>query len=159
MRLKLLEFVKRPASLFLGGLCLFQSHALGAADLVLAGWHDFSSAFAAHRTLNSAKSSVGEVRNVAGVLYGGDGARDAWGSTDGTYGPSEMIGSSASDGAMSIRIDKNKIYLTIKNSTKRNIHLSKIVFDFASVNGNSPQNLSLYYESEAGEEKESELFH
>ena len=147
MRLKLLEFVKRPASLFLGGLCLFQSHALGAADVVLAGWHDFSSAFAAHRTLNSAKSSVGEVGNVAGVLYGGDGARNAWGSTDGTYGPSETIGNTATDGAMSIRVDKDKVFFTIKNSTKRNIHLSKIVFDFASVNGNSPRNLSLYYES------------
>ena len=134
-------------SLFFGALCLIPSSTLCADEVVLAGWHDFSSAFKAHRFLSSAKNSVGEVKNVSGVLYGGDGARDTWGSTDGSYGPSETIGSTATNGAMSIRVDLDKVFFTIKNNTKRNIHLSKIVFDFASVNGNSPQNLSVYYQS------------
>ena len=136
-----------PARLLLAPLCLLQTLALCADDVVLTGWYDFSSAFQAHRFLNSAKDSVGEVKNVTGKLYGGDGARDTWGSTDGTYGPTEAIGSTATNGAMSIRVDKDKVYFTITNGSTRNIHLSKVLFDFASVNGNSPRNLSIYYQS------------
>ena len=147
MRINFLEHLKCSRALFLGALCLSSSPAVRADEVVLAGWHDFSSAFQAHRFLGSAKNSIGEVKNVSGVLYGGDGARNTWGSSDGTYGPNETIGSSATNGAMSIRVDKDKVFFTIKNNTKRNIHLSKIVFDFASVNGNSPRNLSVYYQS------------
>ncbi|MGJ8652428.1 MAG: endonuclease/exonuclease/phosphatase family protein [Opitutaceae bacterium] len=120
---------------------------LSAEDVVLTGWHDFSSAFQAHRASGDAKDSEGEIKNVTGKLWGGDGARDTWGSTDGTYGPTEAVGSTATDGAMSIRVDKDKVYFTITNGSTRNIHLSKVLFDFASVNGNSPRNLSIYYQS------------
>lgn len=124
-----------------------QLFPLWANELVLAGWHDFSSAFQAHRFLNSAKQSVGDVRNVTGVLYGGDGARNTWGSTDGFYGPSEFEAGSTPNGAMSIRVDRNTVHFTLQNGGTRNIFLSQIVFDFASVSGNSPRNMSVYYES------------
>ena len=124
-----------------------QLFPLSANELLLAGWHDFSSSSQAHRFLNSAKDSVGDVRDVTGVLYGGDGARTTWGSTDGFYGPSEFESSNTPDGVMSIRVDRDTIHFTLRNEGTRNIFLSKIVFDFASVNGNSPRNMTVYYES------------
>ena len=95
MRLKFLECFQCLRPLLLGAFCLLPFPVLRADEVVLAGWHDFSSAFQAHRALNSAKASIGAVKDVAGVLYGGDGARNAWGSTDGSYGSSETIGNTA----------------------------------------------------------------
>lgn len=126
---------------------LIPTAGLQADDKVLAGWNDFSSAYAAHRAESGAKAAVGEVKNVSGSLWGGDGARHTWGSTDGTYGPSQAVGNTDTNGVMSIRIDRPTIQFSVKNNSTRNIHLSKVVFDFASINGNSPQNLNLYYES------------
>ncbi|WP_168441897.1 endonuclease/exonuclease/phosphatase family protein [Pontiella desulfatans] len=138
---------KLSACVFLGFLCFILPTGLHADHAVLAGWHDFSSAFQAHRWLNSAKEAVSDLDQVSGSLYGGDGARNTWGSTDGTYGPAVETGSTAADGAMSIRVDKNTIHFSVSNGTSRNIHLDKVVFDFASINGNSPRNLELYYDS------------
>ncbi|MGE9270021.1 MAG: endonuclease/exonuclease/phosphatase family protein [Verrucomicrobiales bacterium] len=120
---------------------------LRADDVLLAGWSDFSSAHQAHKWLSGAKVAESDLDNVTGSLYGGDGARHTWGSTDGTYGPSQAVGNSVTDGSMSIRVDFSNVRFSISNGTKRNLYLGQIVFDFASVNGNSPQNLSIYYES------------
>ena len=128
-------------------MSLFGAANINADDKVLTGWYDFSSAHRAHRALNSAKAAVSDIDNVSGVLYGGDGARNTWGSNDGTYGPTESTDSTAIDGAMSIRVDAPNLRFRVTNGTKRNIHLNKVVFDFASINGNSPRNLSIYYES------------
>lgn len=142
-----MKYLTSPAKLLLAPLCLLQTLALCADDVVLTGWSDFSSAFQAHKWLSGAKAAVSDLNNVSGALYGGDGARDTWGSTDGTYGATEAVGSSATDGAMSIKVDNDKVRFKITNGTGRNLHLSKVLFDFASVSGGSPQNLSIYYQS------------
>lgn len=119
---------------------------LAAQDVVLVGWHEFTGD-QVHKFLNSAKPSDTSLTDVSGLIYGGNGSR-AWGSTDGTYGPSEAVGTSAKDGTMSLKIDtvnNSKLYFTVENNTAGNLVLSSIAFDFASVNNNSPQNLTLYY--------------
>lgn len=118
---------------------------LSAQDVVLAGWHEFTG-HQVHRFLNSAKSADTSLTDVEGLLYGGNGSRD-WGSTDGTYGPSEAIGTSVKDGTMSLRTNEPNLYLSVENNTTGNLVLSSIVFDFASVSSNAPQNLTLYYDS------------
>ncbi|BDS06497.1 hypothetical protein NT6N_15370 [Oceaniferula spumae] len=125
----------------------FCTVSLRADEVVLAGWHDFSSGDQAHKTESNAKAAISKLRDVSGSLWGGHGARHTWGSTDGTYGPTQPVDSSATDGSMSMRVDAPSLWFTVKNGTKRNIHLSKVVFDFASVSTNAPRNLSIYYES------------
>lgn len=129
-------------------LCIaLPTAALSAEDVVLAGWYDFSSGHQHFKWPGSPKAAVSELDNISGSLWGGDGARHTWGSTDGTYGATELVGSSATDGSMSIRVDLPNVRFTVTNGSTRNIHLNKVVFDFASVNGNSPRNLSIYYQS------------
>ena len=142
-----MNLTRLHCSILITFLSVFFPAHLQADDVVLAGWYDFSSAHQAHKGINSAKVAVGDIDNVSGSLYGGDGARHTWGSTDGTYGAEKPTGSSSVDGAMSIRMDLPNVRFTVRNNSKRNIHLNKLVFDFASINGNSPQNLNIYYES------------
>jgi len=54
-------------------------------------------------------------------------------------------GSTTADGAMALRINGNNLDFTITNGGKRNLLLSEIVFDYASVSTNSPQNFNLVY--------------
>ncbi|MGJ8654020.1 MAG: tandem-95 repeat protein [Opitutaceae bacterium] len=141
-----MKYIEYPKIILFGFLSLLQSLTLCADDVVLAGWNDFSSAFKAFKFQSSPKAAVSDLDNITGSLWGGDGARDTWGSTDGTYGSTESVGNATVNGSMSIRVDLDKINFTITNNTGRNIHLNKVAFDFASVNGNSPQNLSIYYQ-------------
>lgn len=119
---------------------------LTAQDVVLAGWHEFSG-FQVHRFLNSAKSADTNLSEVSGLLYGGNGSR-AWGSTDGTYGASEAVGTSAKDGTMSLKTDtvnNSKLFFSVTNEGSSSLRLNRVLFDFASVSPNAPQNLQLYY--------------
>lgn len=116
-----------------------------ADDKVLVSWHDFSEGFQIYLTSNAAKSSTSTFRNVTGKMYGGKGSRDTWGSNDGTFGPSEAVGSTAADGAMALRTNGNNLDFTITNGGKRSLYLSEIVFDFASVSANAPKNFNLVY--------------
>ena len=121
--------------------------AASHAEEILVGWHDFSSGRQVHRFLNSAKEADQSLLDVNGLLYGGNGSRDTWGSNDGSYGPTTPVGSTNVDGAMSLRTDRPLLSVSLTNNSTSSLSLSQIVFDFASVNGNSPQNLSLIYQS------------
>ena len=123
------------------------SERIAAEEVVLVGWNQFDGGSQLHRYANSAKTAVGEFRDITGIMYGGHGSRNTWGSTDGTYGSSKPVGSTATNGSMSLRISGNNLNFRITNGSKRNLYLSRIVFDFASVNGNSPRNLKLYYQN------------
>ena len=134
--------------------------ALGADDVVLAGWHEFTG-FQLHRFLNSAKSADTSPTDVSGLLYGGNGSRN-WGSTDGTYGLSEAIGTSMKNGTMSLKTDtvnNSKLYLSVTNNTAGNLVLSSIAFDFASVSRNAPQDLAFYYHSGDLTDADATLIH
>ena len=111
------------------------------------GWHDFSAGFKLYRWPGSAKPADQGLVNVTGNLWGGDGSRDTWGSTDGSYGPNEAVGSSVADGSMSLRTDRPMLLFSLSNNGSTSLSLQRIAFDFASVNNNSPQNLRLLYES------------
>lgn len=143
-----MKYLISPLKLLLVPLCLLQSLALWADDVVLVGWHEFTGN-QLHRFLNSAKSEDTSLTDVSGLIYGGNGSRD-WGSTDGTYGPSEAVGTSVKDGAMSLKLDtvnNSKLYFSVVNNTAGNLVLSSIAFDFASVSINAPKDLMLYYHS------------
>ena len=114
-------------------------------DKVLVSWHDFSDGFQIYLTAGTAKNSTSTFLNVSGKMYGGKGSRDTWGSNDGTFGPSEAVGSTVADGAMALRTNGNNLDFTITNGGKRSLYLSEIVFDFASVSANAPQNFKLVY--------------
>lgn len=136
----------QTASVF--ALCALFSHTpLLGQEVVLAGWHDFSQSYQAFRFSTSVKDAVGKRNGVTGTLHGGNGARNTWGSTDGSYGPSEAVGSSSADGSMSIRVDSPTVNFTIRNDSGGNLTLSKIVFDMSSVSVNAPRNLKVYYTS------------
>ena len=124
---------------------LLSSIAL-AEESVLVGWHDFSSGHRIHRFLNSAKSPDQTLNNIEGGMWGGDGSRDTWGSTDGTYGPTELVETSNANGAMSLRTDRPLLQFFITNESAQSLALNRVEFDFASVNNNSPQNLRLVYQ-------------
>ena len=124
---------------------LLSSIAL-AEESVLVGWHDFSSGHRIHRFLNSAKSPDQTLNNIEGGMWGGDGSRDTWGSTDGTYGPTELAETSNANGAMSLRTDRPLLQFFITNESAQSLALNRVEFDFASVNNNSPQNLRLVYQ-------------
>lgn len=129
-------------------LCaLLAPFPLTGQEAVLVGWHDFSESYQAFRFSTSAKDAVGKRNGVTGTLHGGNGARNTWGSTDGSYGPGAAVGSSGADGAMSIRVDSPTVNFTIRNNSGVNLTLSKIVFDMSSVTVNSPRNLRVYYTS------------
>ena len=114
-------------------------------DKVLVSWHDFSDGFQIYLTSTDTKNSTSTFQNVTGKMYGGKGSRDTWGSSDGTFGPSELVGSTEADGAMALRTNGNNLDFTITNGGKRSLYLSEIVFDFASVSVNAPQNFKLVY--------------
>ncbi len=124
---------------------LLSSIAL-AEESVLVGWHDFSFGHRIHRFLNSAKSPDQTLNNIEGGMWGGDGSRDTWGSTDGTYGPTELAETSNANGAMSLRTDRPLLQFFITNESAQSLALNRVEFDFASVNNNSPQNLRLVYQ-------------
>ncbi|MEN8870333.1 MAG: endonuclease/exonuclease/phosphatase family protein [Akkermansiaceae bacterium] len=114
-------------------------------EVVLASWYDFSAGYQLYRYSGSPKGADGGVVNVRGNLWGGNGARETWGSNDGTFGATESVGSSAIDGGMALRTDRDFIDFTVINDTAGSLELSRVLFDFASVNGNSPRNLKLLY--------------
>lgn len=118
-----------------------------ASNQIIAGWHDFNDGWQLYRDSGSSKSADEFLTGISATLYGGDGTRDAWGSTDGTYGISNVVETSATDGAMSHRTDKPNIYLTLVNNTGSDAVLEQVVFDLASVSLNAPQELILYYDS------------
>lgn len=122
------------------------SSPLRAQDQVLLSWHDFSEGFQIYLTAADAKSATSaDFRSVTGNMYGGKGSRDTWGSSDGTFGPATPVGTTAADGAMALRTNGNNLTFTITNGGKRNLYLSEILFDFASVSTNSPRNFNLFY--------------
>ncbi|MFC0016215.1 Ig-like domain-containing protein [Roseibacillus persicicus] len=126
---------------------LISSVGASAEEMILAGWHDFSGSYGAFRNQGSAKKADASYFKVSGSLWGGDGARvSAQGCNDGTFGESFPVGSAAIDGAMSVRTDSAGISFTVTNNSVRAIGLQRILFDFASINGNSPQNLTLTYQ-------------
>ncbi|MDP0490446.1 MAG: Ig-like domain-containing protein [Verrucomicrobiota bacterium JB023] len=128
-------------------IAVASANQIAADEVILAGWHDFSSAHQAHRYQNSAKEPDDAYPAVGGTLWGGNGSRNAnQGSNDGTYGGTFAHGSSSLDGAMSVRTDSAGITFTITNQGVRAIGLHRILFDFASINGNSPANLQLVYQ-------------
>ena len=57
-----------------------------ASTDILAGWHDFSSSYGLCKTSASTKSAGEYLGGISASLYGGDGSRNIWGSTDSTYG-------------------------------------------------------------------------
>lgn len=121
---------------------------LMAQDVVLTGWHLFTG-HQVHRFLNSAKNADTSLSGVSGQLYGGNGSRN-WGSTDGTYGPREVVGATARDGAMSLKTDtvnNSRLYFSVTNSGISSLALNRVLFDFASVSVNAPRDLQLYYDS------------
>lgn len=118
-----------------------------AAAERLAGWHDFDDGFQLYRTSGSPKSADEYLTGISATLYGGDGTRDTWGSTDGTYGTSIAVETSATDGSMSLKVNNPNLYLTVINNTGSDAVLEQIVFDLASVATSSPQDLTLYYDS------------
>ncbi|MGJ8655842.1 MAG: endonuclease/exonuclease/phosphatase family protein [Akkermansiaceae bacterium] len=120
----------------------FQAYA---ADKVLVSWHDFSAGFQLYLTSGTAKGSTSTFQSVTGKMYGGKGSRDTWGSTDGTYGSTEPVGSVAADGVMALRTNGNNLDFTITNGGKRSLYLSEIVFDYASISPNAPSEFELYY--------------
>ena len=130
-------------------LSSFLSLALLAAssgqEVILTSWHDFSEGYQFYRFSGTPKSVDAGLAGVAGNLWGGNGARDEWGSTDGTYGSTLPVGDMTTDGAMSLRTDRDFIDFTIINGTAGTLELSRVLFDFASVNGSSPRNLKLLY--------------
>lgn len=129
-------------------LCaLLSASALKGQEVVLAGWHDFSQSYQAFRYSSARKAAESDLAGISGSLYGGNGARNTWGSTDDTYGPSRAVGSSAADGVMSIRVDSPTVHFSITNSSGGNLTLSEIVFDMSSVSVNAPRNLRVYYTS------------
>ena len=108
------------------------------------GWHAFAGN-SAHRWAAFPKAAVSDFARISGKLWGGNGSRGGWGSTDGQYGASVAVGSSGADGAMSMRTDSGFLNFTVENGSTGAVTLSRILFDFASINNNSPRNLSLYY--------------
>jgi hypothetical protein len=118
-----------------------------AANTVLAGWHDFSAGYALYKYASSTKAPDEYMSGISAFLYGGQGTRNAWGSTDGTYGSSYAVETSATDGAFAGRADLPNIYITFINNTSDDVTLDSIVFDLASVSTDAPQDLALYYDS------------
>lgn len=114
---------------------------------VLVGWHDFSAGFGLYKWSGSSKSADQSLGGLEGQLWGGNGSRDTWGSTDGTYGFTEPVGSSEIDGTMSLRTDRPELFFSLTNSSANSFSLQRVSFDFASVSNNAPQNLTLYYHS------------
>ncbi|MGJ8695284.1 MAG: endonuclease/exonuclease/phosphatase family protein [Verrucomicrobiaceae bacterium] len=126
-------------------LTIFIVSSGSAHEVILTGWHDFSAGYQFYRYSGSPKGSDAGLTGVTGNLWGGNGARETWGSTDGTYGPEVEVGDDATDGAMALRTDRDFLDFTVINGTGGSLQLSRVLFDFASVNGNSPRNLKLFY--------------
>ena len=114
-------------------------------EILVAGWHDFSAGHQLYLYSGSPKGIDTGLTGVTGNLWGGNGARNEWGSNDGTYGATGAVGNTTVDGAMSLRTDRDFIDFTIINNTGGSLELNRVLFDFASVNGNSPRNLKLLY--------------
>ncbi|MGJ8725258.1 MAG: endonuclease/exonuclease/phosphatase family protein [Roseibacillus sp.] len=121
------------------------THPLVAVEEVLVGWHEFD-ASNRHRFLNSAKDAFSDFNRISGKLYGGNGSRSGWSSTDGQYGGSVSVGPIVTDGSMSMRTDSGALFFLLENGSTGSVTLSRILFDFASINNNSPRNLHLYYD-------------
>lgn len=124
-------------------LCLVSKAS--SEEVLLAGWHDFSAGYQLYRYSGTPKDHDDGLSGVVGNLWGGNGARQEWGSNDGTYGVEAAVGTNAPDGAMSLRTDRDFIDFTITNNTGGSLELGRVLFDFASVNGNSPRNLKVLY--------------
>ncbi len=121
--------------------------ALPAHADILAGWHKFNDGYGLYQTSASTKLADVYLSGLTATIYGGGGSRDTWGSTDGTFGASTAVGTSATDGAMGHRTDKLDIFMTLVNNTGSNVVLDSLVFDLASVSTNAPKDLALYYDS------------
>ena len=114
-------------------------------ERVLTGWYDFSAGHQLYRFSGSAKASDVGIAGVTGNLWGGNGARNEWGSNDGSYGSVPGVGTNEANGGMALRTDRDFMNFTVANGTGGSLELSRVLFDFASVNGNSPRNLKLFY--------------
>lgn len=131
--------------LCLGAISVFAPSSSFADEKVLAGWHEFD-ASNRHRFFNSAKDAFSDFNRISGKLYGGNGSRSGWSSTDGQYGSSVSIGPVVTNGSMSMRTDSGALFFLLENGSTGSVTLSRILFDFASINNNSPRNLHLYYD-------------
>jgi hypothetical protein len=138
--MKKITFLLRP---MLAVVLLWSPFAASAQEIILAGWHDFSAGYGLYKWEGTPKPADEALSDVTGDLWGGNGSRDTWGSTDGTYGPSEPVGTSATNGTMSLRTDRPVFYFKVTNNSSTGLILNRLLFDFASVNGNSPQDLQL----------------
>lgn len=125
--------------------CMITPTLVQASDEIVAGWNSIPGPRGSFKWSGTPLTAVSDLDLVTGSLWGGDGSRETWGSTDGTYGATKAVGSTTINGAMSLRTDRPELYFSVQNNSPRSVSLTRIAFDFASVNNSSPQNLQLYY--------------
>ncbi|MDF7824757.1 M60 family peptidase N-terminal accessory domain-containing protein [Pontiellaceae bacterium B12227] len=143
-----MTFLNKPVQFkLLMVLSLLSAMYVSASSTIIAGWHDFNDAYGLYKTAASPKSADEYLGGITASLYGGDGTRDTWGSTDGTYGVLNAVETSATDGSMSHRTDKPNMYMTLVNNTGSDAVLESVVFDLASVLTSSPKDITLFYDS------------
>lgn len=127
--------------------CILMPFPAEASDDIVAGWNSIPGPRGSFKWSGTPLAGVSDLDSVTGSLWGGDGARDTWGSLDGTYGATKAVGNTTANGAMSLRTDRPELFFKVQNNSPHSVSLTRIVFDFASINNNSPQNLQLSYHS------------
>ena len=110
-----------------------------ASAATIVGWYDFgASGNNGHELPGDAKAQDQASAGATGTLFGGDGDRGGFSSTDGTYGPTQATDQGApatGDGGFSIRqlSGDETVVFTITNGGLLPIRLDEFVFDYMPI--------------------------
>lgn len=139
----------------LAALVMGFAPGVASASSFLVGWYDFSTCTGSGPCENSGDAKSADTNSVASgtitaTMYGGDGTRLPWSSTDGTFGPGPSTGDSGGNDTMVMRPfgGENRLFFTLVNNTGFDVTLQNILFDGANLFGNANAAQGLSFEND-----------